>query len=199
MQKMFDPFFTTKELGKGTGLGLSTLLGIVKNHDGAVNAYSTPSGTTFRVLLPATEGTDALQSTARAAEVPRGAGETILVVDDEPSIREIAEVLLVRNGYDVVVADDGPAALAVFAQRKGEIALVLTDFLMPLMNGLALARIVRKMNPSAKVILSTGREEDCGSEELSAVGIAAALTKPYTQVTLLRTIDRVLHGGGAPS
>jgi PAS domain S-box-containing protein len=196
MEKMFDPFFTTKELGKGTGLGLSTLLGIVKSHTGAVNAYSTPSGTTFRVLVPAAAGQDQLRSREGKTELPRGQGEIVLVVDDEPAIREMAEVLLTRSGYEVVVADDGPAALAIFAQRRHEIALVLTDFLMPQMTGVALARVVRKMNPAAKVILSTGRDQDCGPKELSSIGIAAALTKPYTQVTLLRTIDRVLHGTG---
>jgi CheY-like chemotaxis protein len=196
MEKMFDPFFTTKGIGKGTGLGLSTVLGIVKSHAGAVNAYSTPSGTTFRVLLPAA-GTGELRSAGAAAELLPGRGETILIVDDELAIREVARVLLERNGYDVLVADDGPTALAIFAQRRGEIALVLTDFLMPIMDGLSLARIIRKMDPEARLIISSGREDDCGAAELEAIGIAASLTKPYTQVTLLRTLDRVLHGDEA--
>ena len=194
MEKMFDPFFTTKEVGKGTGLGLSMVLGIVKSHNGAVNAYSTASGTTFRVLLPAAAGSEQLQTPAAAPALRRGQGETILLVDDEPAIREIAEVLLDRSGYNVLVADDGPAALAIFARRQSEIALVLTDCVMPVMNGLSLARIIRRMNPSAKIILSRGREEDCGGAELKTIGIAAALTKPYTQSTLLRTLGRVLHG-----
>jgi PAS domain S-box-containing protein len=194
MEKMFDPFFTTKKLGEGTGLGLSTLLGIVQTHAGIVNAYSTPAGTTFRVLLPAADA-DKLDAAGAEAEVPRGRGECILVVDDEAAIRQVAQVVLERSGYEVAVADDGPAALALFAQRQGEFALVLTDFLMPTMNGLALARIIRKMNAAAKLVISTGREDDCSETELDAIGIAAALTKPYTQATLLRTIDRVLHVG----
>ncbi|HEX8680031.1 MAG TPA: PAS domain-containing protein, partial [Chthoniobacterales bacterium] len=193
MAKMFDPFFTTKEIGKGTGLGLSTVLGIVKSHHGAVNAYSTPAGTTFRVLLPAVAMGE-LQANGAASEIVAGHSETILIVDDEPAIREVAQLLLERNGYKVLVADDGPGALALFAQRHGEIALVLTDFLMPTMNGLGLARIIRKMNPAAKVIISSGRADDCSPAELQAIGIAASLTKPYTQVTLLRTLQRVLHG-----
>jgi PAS domain S-box-containing protein len=194
MEKMFDPFFTTKKIGQGTGLGLSTLLGIVQTHAGIVNAYSTPAGTTFRVLLPAANA-DKLEAADVEAELPRGRGERILVVDDEAAIRHVAQVVLERNGYEVVVADDGPAALALFAQAQGEFALVLTDFLMPTMNGLALARIIRKMNAAAKLVISTGREDDCSETELDAIGIAAALTKPYTQATLLRTIDRVLRDG----
>ena len=198
MEKMFDPFFTTKEVGKGSGLGLSTLLGIVKSHEGAVTANSTPAGTTFRILLPAAPGGQQLVPVNAASELPCGHGETILVVDDEPSICDVAQVLLAKNGYNVLVADDGPAALALYAQRRGEIALVLTDLLMPLMNGLSLARIIRKMDAAATIVLSTGREEDCDAAELAAVGIAAALTKPYTQHTLLRTLHRALHDRRSP-
>lgn len=192
LEKMFDPFFTTKPIGKGTGLGLSTVLGIVQNHGGVVNAYSTPSGTIFRILLPAAQGM-LQQKAAGIRELPEGGGETILVVDDEPSIREIAQLFLERNGYHVIVADDGPSALALFAQRKGEIAVVLTDYLMPTMNGLELARIVRKMDPNIRVILSTGRDDDCGASQLNAAGAVAGLTKPYTQTTLLKTLHRVFH------
>jgi PAS domain S-box-containing protein len=195
MEKMFDPFFTTKEIGKGSGLGLSTVLGIVKSHGGSVNAYSTPQGTTFRILLPAAEGQQ-LETGAAAPELPLGRGETILLVDDEPAICDVANVLLTKSGYKVLVADDGPAALALFAQRHGEIAVVITDLLMPIMNGLSLARIIRKMNPAARIVLSSGREDDCPPAELAAAGIAASLTKPYTQATLLRTLHELLHDDG---
>jgi CheY-like chemotaxis protein len=193
MEKMFDPFFTTKEIGKGSGLGLSTVLGIVKSHSGVVNAYSTPQGTTFRIHLPAAAG-QRLEQRAADSELPLGHGETILLVDDEPAICEVAEVLLRKNGYEVLVADDGPAALAIFAQRQGEIAVVITDLLMPIMSGLSLARIIRKMDAAARIVLSSGREDDCAPAELNAIGIAASLTKPYTQATLLRTLHQLLQG-----
>ena len=192
MDKMFDPFFTTKEIGKGSGLGLSTVLGIVKSHGGGVNAYSSPQGTTFRIHLPAAAGQQ-LEVRETQSELPRGQGETILLVDDEPAICEVAEVLLGKSGYKVLVADDGPAALAIFAQRQGEISVVITDLLMPIMNGLSLARIIRKMNPLARIVLSSGREDDCAPAELNAIGVAASLTKPYTQATLLRTLHQLLH------
>jgi CheY-like chemotaxis protein len=89
--------------------------------------------------------------------------------------------------------------LALYAQRRSEITVVLTDLLMPLMNGLSLSRIIRKMDPAATIVLSTGREEDCDPTELAAIGIAAALTKPYTQHTLLRTLHRVLHDDRRPA
>ncbi len=193
LEKMFDPFFTTKGIGKGTGLGLSTVLGIVQSHHGTINAYSTPSGTTFRVLLPATQGLLDLQ--AAVVDLPQGSGETVLVVDDEVAIRDVAKVMLERNGYQVLVADDGPSALALFAQRQSEITLVLTDYLMPIMNGLALARILRKMNPRAQIVLSSGRADDCSAAEMEASGVTALLTKPYTKVTLLRTLHRVHQEG----
>jgi CheY-like chemotaxis protein len=192
MEKMFDPFFTTKEIGKGSGLGLSTVLGIVKSHGGVVNAYSTPQGTTFRIHLPAAAGQQ-LQAPHEESPLPLGDGETILLVDDEPAICEVAEVLLRKSGYKVLIADDGPAALAIFAQRQGEIAAVITDLLMPIMNGVALARIIRKMKPEARILLSSGREDDCATAELNTIGIAAVLTKPYTQATLLRTLHDLLH------
>ncbi|MDQ6625384.1 MAG: response regulator, partial [Verrucomicrobiota bacterium] len=192
LEKMFDPFFTTKPIGKGTGLGLSTVLGIVQNHGGVINAYSTPSRTTFRILLPAAQGL-VHQDAAGVTDLPAGAGETILMVDDEPAICELAQVLLERSGYRVIVADDGPSALAIFAQRRSEIAVVLTDHLMPTMNGLELARIIGKMDSKARIILSTGREDECGPSQLEAAGVAAALTKPYTQATLLKTLHRVLQ------
>jgi CheY-like chemotaxis protein len=160
-----------------------------------VNAYSTPHGTTFRIHLPAAAGQH-LEAPKAESKLPLGHGETVLLVDDEPAICEVAEVLLSKSGYKVLLADDGPAALAIFAQRQGEIAVVITDLLMPIMSGLSLARIIRKMDPAARIVLSSGREDDCAPAELNAVGISASLTKPYTQGTLLRTLHDLLNDDG---
>ncbi|HSH39172.1 MAG TPA: PAS domain S-box protein, partial [Chthoniobacterales bacterium] len=192
MDKIFDPFFTTKALGNGTGLGLSTVLGVVRNYGGSVNAESTGRGTTLRILLPAA-GADFGPTVSPAdEELPRGRGETILVVDDEDAIRAVAEPLLRKHGYEVLLAADAPAALSIFAEHSARIALTLTDFSMPVMSGLALARTLRKMQADASIIISAGREDTCNAGEMDAIGVAATLPKPYTQAALLRLLDQVI-------
>ena len=192
MDKIFDPFFTTKEIGVGTGLGLSTVLGIVKSHGGFINVYSEVGRTSFKIFLPALAGESGVVAAKSEAEVPSGNGETILVVDDEPGIRVIAEALLVKHGYNVLTAEDGPSALAIFARHSSEIQLVMTDMAMPFMDGFSLVRTVRRMNPQIKVIVSTGGDEDCRTAELETLRIQACLTKPYTRAKLLGTIEEVL-------
>jgi two-component system, cell cycle sensor histidine kinase and response regulator CckA len=193
IDKIFDPFFTTKELGKGTGLGLSSALGIIKSHRGVVNVYSANNGTTFRVLLPSVPGVFEIGEPETPVELPRGHGETILIVDDESAIRKVAKAVLSRNGYKVLAADDGPAALSLFVKQSKKIDLVLTDMVMPIMNGLMLARTLRKMDAKAKVIVSSARDADYNPSELKDIGVQECLTKPYTREALLRTVDRVLH------
>jgi PAS domain S-box-containing protein len=198
MDKIFDPFFTTKGIGSGTGLGLSTVLGIVKDYGGTINAESSPRGTTFRILFPASRGVG--EDCAPAAELylPRGQGETILVVDDEDAILAVAEPLLRKHGYEVLVAEDGPAALTVFAEKSEQIDLVLTDLAMPIMSGISLARTLRKMRSDVRIIISAGREDDCDPAEMDEIGVIATLPKPYTQAALLRLLDQVLSPNRKP-
>ncbi len=116
-----------------------------------------------------------------------------MLVDDEPGVREIGEAVLVGQGYKVILAEDGPQALTLLARNAHEIALVLTDMLMPFMDGLTLVRTLRKISPTVPLIISTGREEECQRPELSELGVSDCLPKPYTRAKLLAMIDRVLH------
>jgi two-component system, cell cycle sensor histidine kinase and response regulator CckA len=193
VEKIFDPFFTTKETGMGTGLGLSSALGIVRSHGGVIRVYSAAKGTTFRVFLPSTAGVFQADETKAQMDVPTGHGETILIVDDELAIREVAKVVLSKSGYNVLAADDGPSALAIFMQQSKEIDVVLTDVVMPIMSGLVLARTLRKMDVKAKVIVSSARDSDYNPGELTDIGVQGCLDKPYSRATLLRAVDRVLH------
>jgi CheY-like chemotaxis protein len=193
IDKIFDPFFTTKDIGVGTGLGLSTVVGIVKSHDGFVNVYSQPGETIFKIFLPAAETARDLETPRPAGPIASGHGEKILIVDDEPGIREIARALLEKHGYDPVVAEDGPSALATFARRPHEFKVVLTDMSMPIIDGLTLIRAMRKINPDIKAILSTGREDECQADNIRSLGVQACLTKPYTRDTLFETLHQVIN------
>ena len=194
IDKIFDPFFSTKPVGKGTGLGLSTVLGIVKNYGGFMNVYSEPGHTSFRVFLPASNAATTMAVISDPDCAPRGCGEKILIVDDEPCIREAAKRVLEGWGYQPLLAEDGVAALALYAQQPNEIDLILTDLVMPLMDGLMLIRAVRKLNPEQKIILSTGRDEDTESPEIRSLGVDACLMKPHSREKLLVTLEETLRG-----
>lgn len=199
LDKIYDPFFTTKPLGKGTGLGLSTALGIVRSHGGVLRAVPRSHGTTFQILLPAVRGAAPRNQGSALADPPAGNGETILVVDDEVTVREATEAVLLKSGYKVLLAIDAPAALTVFAEHSAVIDLVLTDLTMPIMNGVALARTIRKMKSEARIIIATGHENDFSAGELAAAGIDMALAKPYSRSALLRTLHQVLHPSTDPT
>jgi PAS domain S-box-containing protein len=194
VERIFDPFFTTKEVGKGTGLGLSTVLGIVRGHGGFIKVVSEPGkGTTFQVYLPAAPEQNAIPVAAALAEPPDGHGELVLVVDDEPAVASAVRTVLEPHGYRVLLAADGTEALGVFAQNSESIALVVTDIMMPHMNGVILVAALQKMKPGLRVIASTGLGEKAHLAELKAMGIETILNKPYSADTLLRAIHAMLH------
>lgn len=191
IDKIFDPFFTTKEVGTGTGLGLSTVIGIVKSHGGFVNVYSEPGATTFKVFLPASSRVKAEEKPSDLS-IAKGQGETILVVDDEPNVRLAAEALLLGAGYKVLVAEDGTEAVAAFMQHRDAIKVLLTDVMMPFMDGPTLVRTLRRINPDLKVIVSTGRADNAHAADLEALRVQACVAKPYTKEKLLSTLEELL-------
>ena len=193
VKRIFDPFFTTKEIGKGTGLGLATTMTIVKSHGGFINVYSELNkGTRFSIYLPSAELQTESAKKAAKIDLPHGAGELILIVDDEENIRNAAEATLVRFGFRAVTAADGTDALAVYSQHKGDIKLVLTDLAMPYMDGNALVRALRKLDPQIKVIAMSGLISEEKIAELKGLGVNEFLPKPYSAETLLKSIVNVM-------
>ncbi len=193
LAKIFDPFFTTKAQGHGTGLGLSTVAGIVRSHGGFVNVYSeTGRGAQFKVYLPSIDS--ALVGPARTArdDLPVGNGELVLIIDDENAIREIAGETLSTFGYKALVAGDGAEAMAVFAEHREEVQLVITDMMMPYMDGPATIRAMRKLDPKVKIIATSGLKADDKIAEAAKLGVKAFLPKPYTAERLLKTVAEVL-------
>jgi len=194
IERIFDPFFTTKGIGEGTGLGLSTVLGIVKSHGGFLHVNTQPGhGTTFQVYLPASPNHEAALPETPRAPLPESGGELVLVVDDEPRVRDAARLVLETAGYRVLTAADGAEALAVFAMNAGSVAAVLTDLMMPFMDGVALIRALRTMAPILPIIASTGLGEKTQLAALKALGVETILHKPYRADTLLRTVHDRLH------
>ena len=192
--RIFEPFFTTKEMTKGTGLGLSTALSIVKSHGGFINAYSElHRGSQFSIYLPALDTSEAIEAGALQTDLPLGKGELILVVDDEESIREITKGTLETFGYNVLTASDGTEALAIYADKKNEIAVVLTDMVMPFMDGPATIRALQRMNRNVRIIAASGLGTAQRAGEGVLEGVSVFLTKPYTAEKLLKTLAQILQ------
>jgi PAS domain S-box-containing protein len=193
LSRIFEPFFTTKDMTKGTGLGLSTALTIVKSHGGFVNVYSEPGkGTQFAVYFPSQEIEEHAVLGLGETDLPVGHGELILVIDDEEAIRQITASTLETFGYKVLSASDGTEAIPMYAQRGDEIAVVLTDMLMPFMDGPATIRALQKMNPKVRIIAASGLTAGHKPGEAALEGVKLFLTKPYTAERLLKAIAEVL-------
>ncbi len=191
--RLFEPFYTTKNRSEGTGLGLAMVYGIIQQHRGFIDVYSrVDSGSTITVYLPAMEG-----GPEESGEQPgnrvlvRGSGR-LLVIDDEQAIRKVACDILEQCGYDVILAENGKEAIRIFEQRKGEINAVLLDFSMPGMSGLEVFEQIKSMDPSVKVILTSGFMENDMIKLADDMGIAGFLRKPFSAVELSTCLHKII-------
>jgi two-component system cell cycle sensor histidine kinase/response regulator CckA len=196
LPRIFEPFFSTKEPGKGSGMGLAMAYGIVKNHGGYLDVRSVPGeGSTFRVLLPASSNEILPSPAAVPEEPPLGGTETILFVDDEESLRLLAVEMLGRLGYRVLTAWNGLEALKTYEEMRGEIAIVILDMIMPGMGGEETFHRLKEIDPSVRILISSGYTVEGRPQSLLSAGAAGFLQKPYRVGSLAAALRRIIEGG----
>jgi CheY-like chemotaxis protein len=194
IEHAFEPFYTTKEEGAGTGLGLATVYGIVTQVDGHVQIYSEPgTGTTFTITFPVTTQA-AVPETAEVPYQRTPRGETVLVVEDEPALREVTKRIFTRNGYQVITAADGPEALDIARGYPGEIHLLVTDVVMPHMLGKEVAEKILEIKPEIEVLFMSGYARPVlASQGRLAPGVTL-VEKPFSEADLMAKAGHVLNG-----
>ncbi len=189
---VFEPFYSTKEVGQGSGLGLASSYGIIKQHGGWINLYSEPrEGTTFKIYLPIAQAEAPKESPQRVEKNFRGA-ETILLVDDEPMVREPGKMILESYGYTVLAATNGKEALELFQKEQERIDLILLDLSMPLMSGREVLERLRAMHSNVKVIVCSGYAENDQRGYLGKLGVINYVSKPYSPSDLARVVRSAL-------
>ena len=193
--RIFEPFFTTKGPGKGTGLGLPMVYGVIKQSGGAISVYSEPGkGTTIKIYLPQCEGEAAPEDSGTQVPTEVNGSETILLVEDQVAIREVASVYLAGLGYDVLAAPDGEAALRIAETRQEKIDLVVTDIVMPNMGGRELATHIRRLHPQAKVLFMSGYPDFAARQSEGLSEPAEILQKPFSLKSLAGKARSLLDG-----
>jgi PAS domain S-box-containing protein len=193
MIHLFEPFYTSKATGKGTGLGLSTVYGIVKQSSGEIVVESEPgSGATFHIYLPRATGATDASLASRPEQVVRSGTETILLVEDEPGVRQLVREMLNRLGYTILEAGGGAEALRIFAQHQGAIDLLLTDVIMPQMSGRDLAQRLRTVQPALKVLYISGYTDDMLAHHGVLEPNVYLLPKPFAPDELAKKLREVL-------
>jgi CheY-like chemotaxis protein len=191
LDRIFDPFYTSKGQGEGTGLGLSVVHGIIKSHGGYITARSEPGkGSTFQVYLPKSE---TQVSNIITGVVPvRGGKERVLFVDDEDILVDLGNERLMKLGYDVIATTSSIEALELFKKEPHKIDLVITDYTMPHLTGIDLAKELLKVRADIPIILCTGHSDDVSPEIINAAGVRELLIKPQSRDEIAQAIRRVL-------
>lgn len=193
--QIFDPFFTTKAVGHGTGLGLPTVQSIVTSHGGSILVSSEVGrGTVFHVVLPATATEDVQDQASTLGDLPSGANQTVLVVDDEEAILQMARKTLERHGYRVRLARHGREAVEMFSRSPGEIHVVVTDMSMPIMDGPTAIRLLRAIDPKVRIVASSGLESVGGAAKAIGSESVLFISKPYSADVLLRAVGNAIAG-----
>jgi PAS domain S-box-containing protein len=191
--RIFEPFFTTKELGKGTGLGLSTVYGVAKQSGGYIWVYSEPGqGSVFKLYLPRVDGSEVQIRPAKSAPELLPGTETVLLVEDEQSVRALTRNLLEQGGYTVLEADNGAHAVEIAKQHHGPIHLLLTDVVMPGMNGPAVAEMILPIHPEAKALYVSGYSSSFGTQTGLVPAGPNLFQKPFSRAALLRKVRNLL-------
>jgi two-component system cell cycle sensor histidine kinase/response regulator CckA len=191
-ERIFDPFFTTKELGRGTGLGLAMVYGIIKNHNGHIDVISEPGkGTTFVLYLPASEK-EIVKEKPATPKIMTGT-ETILLVDDEPHVLAVSKTILESLGYKVYGVRDGKEAMALYREKKDEVDLIILDMIMPGLSGGETFDHIRELEPSAKIILSSGYSLNDEAQRIMDKGCHGFIQKPFDVAGLSRKVREVLE------
>ncbi|MBW1981410.1 MAG: PAS domain S-box protein [Deltaproteobacteria bacterium] len=195
LEHIFEPFFSTKVPGQGTGLGLAMVYGIVKGHDGYITCSSElGKGTSFEIYLPAIRHEMHDAEVVEGQQLLRGGNECVLLVDDEPAIRDLGERILRSFGYTVLVAGDGETALTLYDRERGRIDLIILDLIMPGMGGRKCLEKILEVNPAAKVLIASGHSPNGPKTELLAAGAKGFFAKPYKVTELLAGVREILDG-----
>ncbi len=193
MEHLFEPFFTTKQVGHGTGLGLAMAYGIIKNHGGHISCQSAPgTGTTFQIHLPAIAAAAPQDAEVQEDPIQKGEGETVLVVDDEVFLRDLAKDMLSANGYNILIAASGEEALEIYRKEGTKIAIILLDLIMPGMGGKNCLAEMLKLNPGVKVLIASGFSLDEPGKDPILIKAKGFIQKPYNFRKMLGRMREVI-------